>query len=94
MRRQKEIWPNKGQNKTVNRIEVRNLSDTEFKILVKKVFKKLSEDLNGIKKTQSEMKDILIEIKNNLQGINSKIDKAENQMSDLEHKEAKYNQSE
>ena len=38
---------------------------------------------------QSEMKDILIEIKNNLQGINSRVDEAENQVSDLEHKEAK-----
>ena len=40
------------------------------------------------------MKDTLIEIKNNLQGINSRVDEAENQLSDLEHKEAKNNQSE
>ena len=35
------------------------------------------------------MKDILTEMKNNLQGVNSKVDKAKNQTSDLEHKEAK-----
>ena len=35
------------------------------------------------------MKDILIKIKNNLQGNNSGVDKAKNQISDLEHKEAK-----
>ena len=35
------------------------------------------------------MKDSLIEIKNNLQGSNSRVDKAENQINDLEHKEAK-----
>ena len=40
------------------------------------------------------MKDTLIEIKNNLQGINSKVDEAKNQINDLEHKEAKNNQSE
>ena len=40
------------------------------------------------------MKDILIEIKNNLQGKNSRTDEAENQINDLEHKEAKNNQSE
>ena len=34
----------------------------------------LSEELNSIKKTQEEMKDILIEKKNNLQGINSRMD--------------------
>ena len=38
------------------------------------------------------MKDTLIEIKNNLQGNNSRVDEAENQINDLEHKEAKYNQ--
>ena len=40
------------------------------------------------------MKDTLIEIKSNLQGNNSRVDKAENQITDLEHKEAKNNQSE
>ena len=40
------------------------------------------------------MKDTLIEIKNNLQGNNIRIDEAENQINDLEHKEAKNNQSE
>ena len=54
--------------------------------------KKLSEDLGSIKKIQSEMKDTLIEIKNYLQGNNSKMDEAKNQINDLEHKEAKYNQ--
>ena len=38
---------------------------------------------------QSETKDMLIEIKNNLQGNNSKVDEAENQINDLEHKEEK-----
>ena len=36
----------------------------------------------------------LSEIKKNLQGNNSRVDEAENQISDLEHKEAKNNQSE
>ena len=35
------------------------------------------------------MKDTLIEIKNNLQRHNSRVDEAENQINDLEHKEAK-----
>ena len=49
-------------------MEIRNLAVTEFKTLVIKMFKVLSEDLNNIKKIQSEIKDTLIEIKNNLQG--------------------------
>ena len=40
------------------------------------------------------MRDTLIEIKNNLQGKNSRLDEAENQINDMEHKEAKNNQSE
>ena len=40
------------------------------------------------------MKDTLIEIENNLQGSNSRMDEAENQIDVLDHKEAKNNQSE
>ena len=58
------------------------------------MLQELSEDLNSIEKIQSETKDSLIEIKNNLQGNNSRVDKAENQINDLEHKEAKTNWSE
>ena len=47
-------------------MEVSNLSDAEFKTLVIRMLKTISEDLSSIKKIQSEMKDTLIEIKNNL----------------------------
>ena len=70
-------------------MEISNLSDAEFKTLVIKMLKELSEDLSSIKKIQSEMKDTLIEIKNNLQGNNSRVDEGGNQINDLEHKEAK-----
>ena len=40
------------------------------------------------------MKTTLTEIKNYLQQINSRVDKVENQIIDLEYKEAKNNQSE
>ena len=65
-----------------------NLSDAEFKALVIRVLKELSEQPSSVKRIQSEMKDRLIEIKNNLQG-NSRVGEAENQINDLEHKEAK-----
>ena len=54
------------------------------------MFKELGEDLKSIKigfLIQSEMKDMLIEIKNNLQGNNSRVNEAENQINDMEHKE-------
>ena len=40
------------------------------------------------------MKDSLSEIKNNLQGNNSRVDEAKNQINELEHKEEENNQSE
>ena len=75
-------------------MEKSTLSDAEFKTLVIRMLKELSEDLNSLKKIQSEMKDTIIQIKNNSQGNNSRVDEAENQINDLEHKEAKNNQSE
>ena len=62
-------------------MEISNLPHAEFKTLVIMMLKELSEDLNSIKKLQSETKDILIEIKNNLQGNNSKVDEAKNQIN-------------
>ena len=39
------------------------------------------------------MKGTLIEIKNDLQGINRRVDEAKNQIGDLEYKQAKKNQN-
>ena len=75
-------------------MEISNLSDADFKTLVIRMLRELSEDLTSIKKIQSETKDILMEVKNNLQGNNSRVDETKNHISDLEHKEAKDNQSE
>ena len=75
-------------------MEISNLSDAEFKTLVIKMLKELSEDFSSIKKIQPEMRDSLIELKNNLQKNNSRVDKVDNQINDLEHKEGKSNQSE
>ena len=70
MRRQRNTAQMKEQIKTpekeLNKMEISNLLDAQFKTLVVRILKELSEDLNGIKKIQSEVKDSLIEIKNNL----------------------------
>ena len=78
MRRQRNMAQMKEQVKTLekelNKMVISNPSDAEFKTLVVRMFKELSEDLSSIKYIQSEMKDSLIEIKNNLQGNNSRVD--------------------
>ena len=81
----------KTPEKELNKREISNLSDAEFRTLVIRMLKELSEDFCSINKIQSEMKDILIEIKNNFQGNNSRVDEAKNQINDLEHQEAKNN---
>ena len=78
----------------LNKMEISNLWDTDFKTLIIRILKELSEDLNSTNKIQWKTKVTLIEIKNKLQGNNSGVDEAENQINDLEHKEAKNNQSE
>ena len=83
----------KTPEKELNEMGKRNLSDAEFKTLVIRMLKELSEDLNSIKRIQSEMKDTLIKVKNNLQGINSRVDEAEDHINDLEHMKPKHNPS-
>ena len=46
-------------------MEISSLSDAELKTLAIRMPKEFSEDLNSIKKIQSETKDTLIEINNN-----------------------------
>ena len=72
----------KTPEKELNKMEISNLSDAEFKTLVIRMLKELSKDLSSIKKTQTEMKGTLNEIKNNLQGNNSRMDEAEYQIND------------
>ena len=56
----------KTPEKELNKMEISNLSDAEFKTLVIRMLKELSEDLSSIKKIQSESKGTIIEIRNNL----------------------------
>ena len=84
----------KPPEKELNKMEVSTLLDAVLKTLVIRMLKELSEDLSSIKHIQSETKDTLIEMKKNLQGNNSRVDETENQIHDLEHREAKNNPSE
>ena len=78
----------KTPEKEVNKMEISNLSEAEFKILVIRILKELGGYFNSIKKTQAEMEVTLIEIKNNLQGNNRSMDEAKNQ-NNIEQKKQK-----
>ena len=64
MRRQRNVAQMKEQikipEKELSEMEISTLSDAEFKTWVIKMLEELSEDLNSIKKIQSETKDTLI----------------------------------
>ena len=90
---------NRTPEKEVNRMQTSNLRDAEFKTLVIRMLDELSENVNSIKKDMetmeknlSEINDILAEMKNNLQEINSRVDKSEQQTSDLKYTEVKNTQ--
>ena len=91
MRRHRNMAQMKQQIKTLekelNEMEISHLSDAEFKTLVIRLRKELSEDLSSIKKIQSEMKVTVSEIKNNLQRTNNGGDETEYQINNLEYKE-------
>ena len=97
-RRQENMAHMKEQIKTpekqLNKMEISNLSAAALKTLVIRMLKELSEDLNDIKKIQSEKKNTLTEIKDSVQGNNGRVDEAKKQINDLEHKEGKNNQEE
>ena len=84
---------NKTPEKELNKMEISNLSEAEFKTLVIRMLQKLIRYCNSIRKTQTEMKVTLSEIKKNLQGTNSGRNEAENQINNLEHKGKKFNQN-
>ena len=60
-------------------------------------FNSVIKDMKTIKTNQSEMKDTMTEMKNNLQGINSGVDDTKNQtskISNFKYKKVKNTQSE
>ena len=54
---------NKTPEKELNKMEISNVSDAEFKTLVIRMLKELTGYFHSIKKTQAEMKVTLSEIK-------------------------------
>jgi len=96
MKEQKET-----SEKELNKMEIINLPDKEFKVMVLKIFMgferkvdELSEyfkkDIENVKKKQSKLKYTIIKMKNTLEGINSRVDDVE-QISDVEDRVVESN---
>ena len=57
-------------------MEVSNLSDTEFKVMVIRILNSMKKDIETMKNNQAQMKNSIYEMKNTLEGIISRMDEA------------------
>ena len=105
MKRQRTTYQMKEQYKTpekqLNEMEIGNLPEKEFRIMIVKIIQYLGKrmeakiekiqetfnmELEELKSKQTMMNITINEIYNSLEGINSRITEAEEQISDLEDK--------
>ena len=70
--------------KELNKMEISSLWDAEFKTLVPRLLKELSEDVSSIKKNPVRNDEYT-----NWNKEQYRVDEADNQINDLEHKEPK-----
>ena len=101
MRRQRNTQQMKEQGKTppdlTNEEEIGGLPEKEFRLMIVKVIQNLgnrmekiqetfNKDLEELKSKQTVMNNTRNEIKNSLEGINSRITESEERITDLEDK--------
>ena len=92
MKKQKVMSQMKGQDKTpekiLNEVEIGNVSEKEFRILIVKMIQDLRNRIEKMQemftKDLEELKNKQSEMNNTLEGISSRITKAEEPISDLE----------
>ena len=95
----------KTPEKQLNEVEIGNLPEKEFRIMIVKMIQDLrkrmeakiekmqemfNKDLEELKNKQTEMNNTITEMKNTLEGINSRITEAEERISDLEDRMVEF----
>ena len=105
MKRKRAMYQMKEQDKTpekqLNEVEISNLPEKEFRIMIVKMIQDLgkrmeakiekmqkmfNKDLKELKNKQTEVNNTITEMKNTVEGINSRITEAEERISVLEYK--------
>ena len=99
----------KTPEKQLNEVEIGNLPEKEFRIMIVKMIQDLgkrmeakiermhemfNKDLEELKKKRTEMNNTINERKTILEGINSRITEAEEQISDLEDRMVEFTAAE
>ena len=89
----------KTPEKQLNEVEIGNLPEKEFRIMIVKMIQNLgnrteariekiqemfNKDLEELKNNQTEMTNTITEMKNTLEGINSRVNDTEELISELE----------
>ena len=109
MKRQRTLYQMKEQDKTRekqrNEVEIGNLPEKEFRIMIVKMIQDLgkrmeaviekiqemfNKHLEELKNKQTEMNNTITEMKNTLEGINTRITEAEERISDLEDRMVEF----
>ena len=94
MKKQKVVSQMKGQDKTpekqLNEVEIGNLPEKEFRIMIVKMIQDLGKRMEKMQemftKDLEELKYKQTEMNNTLEGINSRITEAKERISDLEYR--------
>ena len=98
----------KPPEKQLNEVEIGNLPEKEFRMIVKmiqslgkrleakikKMQEKFNKDLEELKNKQTEVNNTITEMKNTLEGTNSRITEAEERISDLEDRMVEFTAAE
>ena len=109
MKRQRAMYQMKEQDKTpekqLNEVEIGNLPEKEFRIMIVKMIQDLgkrmeakiekmqemfNKDLEELKNKQTEMNNTRTEMKTTLEGINNRITEAEEGINDLEDRMVEF----
>ena len=113
MKRQRAMYQMKEQDKTpekqLNEVEIGNLPEKEFRIVIvkmirdlrkrmvakiKKIQEMFNKDQEEFKNKQTEMNDTITEMKTTLEGIKSRITEAKEGISDLEDRMVEFTAAE
>ena len=99
----------KTPEKQVNEMEIGNLPEREFRIMIVKIIQDLgkrmgakiektqemfNKDIEELKNKQTEMNNTITEMKTTLEGINGRLTEAEERISDLEDKMVEFTAAE
>ena len=95
----------KTPEKQLNEVEIGNLPEKEFKIMIAKMIQDLrrrmeakiekmqemfNKDLEELKNKQTKMNNTITEVKNTLEGINNRITEAEKRITNLEDRMVEF----